>query len=552
MGLIVDLFAGGGGASTGLEIALGRSPDIAINHDPEALAMHAANHPTTRHLCANVLKVLPLEATGGAKVDVLHASPDCTHFSKAKGGKPRSQFIRDLAWVVIRWAEDTRPTLITLENVEEFQTWGPLDRSGQPIPEQSGATFRAWVRRLRRLGYKVDSRELRACDFGAPTTRKRLFVVARRDGKPVAWPRPTHGDPNTEAVRSGKLLPWRTAAECIDWSLPTQSIFARKKPLADNTLRRIAEGIRRYVLQAPAPFLVSYYGAKSENDFRGARLDVPLRTQTTENRFALVSPCIVKMRGTNNGSPADTPLHTVSAQGQHHALLTACIAKHYGGVIGHDLERPLGTVTTVDHHSLVTASICKHYGASTGHLADAPLSTVAGKNKHSLLTGCLIKYYGQGIGSSVSDSLHTVTSKDRMGLVTASLGQAERYAEVRAFLRERGVIGNDAEAEVIIDGETYRITDICLRMLKPRELYRAQGFADSYIIAPTHNDKPLTITAQVRMCGNSVPPQFVATLMRANGPATWAAPRPPRVLPLLQWARQPFPHVDIAPCSASA
>lgn len=474
MGLIVDLFAGGGGASTGIEMALGRSPDIAINHDPEALAMHRANHPTTRHLCVSVLKVLPLEATGGAKVDVLHASPDCAHFSKAKGGKPRSQFIRDLAWVVIRWAEDTRPTLISLENVEEFQTWGPLDRSGQPIKEQSGATFRAWVRRLRRLGYRVGWRDLRACDYGAPTTRKRLFVMARRDGKPIVWPRPTHGDPNSEAVRSGKLLPWRTAAECIDWSLPTQSIFARKKPLADNTLRRIAEGIRRYVLQAPAPFLVFYYGAKREKDFRGSGLDVPLRTQTTENRFALVAPTL--MVNTSGHAPAD-------------------------------VQGPLPTVTTGNHH---------------------------------YITGCLVKYYGQGIGSAVSDPMHTVTSKDRMGFVTAPLTPAPcgmgRYLEVRAFLRERGVIGSDAEAEVIIDGETYRITDICLRMLKPRELYRAQGFADTYIIAPMHEGKPLTITAQVRMCGNSVPPQFVAAPVRANGPDTWAAPKPVRTPPLLHWA----------------
>lgn len=636
MGLIVDLFAGGGGASTGIEMALGRSPDIAINHDPEALAMHRANHPATRHLCASVLKVLPLEATGGAKVDVLHASPDCTHFSKAKGGKPRSQFIRDLAWVVIRWAEDTRPTLISLENVEEFQTWGPLDRSGQPIKEQAGATFRAWVRRLRRLGYKVSWRELRACDFGAPTTRKRLFVMARCDGKPIVWPRPTHGDPNSEAVRSGRLLPWRTAAECIDWSLPTQSIFARKKPLADNTLRRIAEGIRRYVLQAPAPFLVSYYGTKGEKDFRGSGLDVPLRTQTTENRFALVTPFLqhmqhskakngtmpigepmrtitatpkgggisfvaahmtkfntgsvgyacdepvhtvvaggkqkrpgtaitqgiatanlVKMRGTNIGSPADAPLHTVSAQGLHHALMTATLIGAGGPTYAGEpvsVEKPFGVILPKHSRALVTASICKYYGKSEGSDLDSPLHTLSSREHMGLMSACMVKYNGTALGSPVDDPIHTITSKARMGFVTAPLTPAPcsmgRYLEVRAFLRERGVIGADAEAEVIIDGETYRITDICLRMLKPRELYRAQGFSDTYIIAPMHEGKPLTITAQVRMCGNSVPPQFVAALVRANGPDTWAVPKLVPALPLLHWAGQMTARAR--PCSVPA
>ena len=544
MGLIVDLFAGGGGASTGLEMALGRSPDIAINHDHEALAMHAANHPRTRHWCANVLKVLPLETTGGAAVDWLHASPDCTHFSKAKGGKPRSQFIRDLAWVVIRWAEDTRPTVISLENVEEFQTWGPVNRCGQPIREQSGATFRSWVRRLRRLGYKVSWRELRACDFGAPTTRKRLFVVARRDGKPVSWPKPSHGDPASAAVQSGKLLPWRTAAQCIDWSLPTQSIFTRKKPLADNTLRRIAEGIRRYVLHAAEPFLVSYYGAKSANDFRGSSLDHPLRTQTTENRFALVSPCIVKPNHTTKdgsykpfrGQATDAPLGVIT-QAPGFALMSASMVKLRGTNIGSPADAPLHTVSAQgQHHAMISAHMTKYYGKSEGASLTDPLHTLSSKEHMGLVSACMVKYYGTALAAPVDEPAHTLTSKARMGLVCASLGDADHYAQVRAFLRSFGVIGPDAEAEVSIKGETYRITDIALRMLKPRELYRAQGFADSYVIAPQHKGKPLTITAQVRMCGNSVPPQFVAALVRANGPATWAAPRPPRKLALFEYA----------------
>jgi len=295
-GLVVDLFAGGGGASEGLAQALGRDPDIAINHDPEALAMHKVNHPGTRHMLNDITRVLPLEATGGQSVAILHASPDCTHFSKAKGAKPRSQFIRDLAWTVVRWAEDTRPHLITLENVEEFMTWGPLDRNGYPIKEHAGDTFRAWVKRLKRLGYKISWRLLRACDYGAPTTRRRLFVVARLDGKSPSWPKPTHGAPGSPSVLSGRLKPWRTAAECIDWSIQSQSIFGRKKPLAINTQRRIAEGIRRYVLGSTEPFIVCCNHA---GNFRGQSLSDPLATVTRKLGFGVVSPVYFRMRVIN-------------------------------------------------------------------------------------------------------------------------------------------------------------------------------------------------------------------------------------------------------------
>lgn len=532
-GLVVDLFAGGGGASEGLAQALGRDPDIAINHDPEALAMHKVNHPGTRHMLNDITRVLPLEATGGQSVAILHASPDCTHFSKAKGAKPRSQFIRDLAWVVTRWAEATHPVLITLENVEEFLTWGPLDKDGFPIKEHAGDTFRSWVKSLRRLGYKVDWRLLHACDYGAPTTRRRLFVVARRDGRSPVWPKPTHGAPDSSAVIAGRLNPWRTAAECIDWQIKSKSIFGRKKPLAINTQRRIAEGLRRYVINAAEPFLVTYYGPKKANDFRGQDLGRPLATQTTENRFALVSP-------------------VVSA---------ACVAKHYGGVVGHGLLQPLGTVTTVDHHSLVTANIIKmrgqnvgspvdeplrtisaqgqhhalvtacinkHFGSSIGQDIQAPLHTIVGKAKHSL-TSCIVKYYGneQG-GVPITDPLHTITGHDRMGLVSAETnGMSGRYEQVRAWLRDWGVIGSDDDAEITHNGITYRLTDICMRMLAPRELYTAQGFGPDYQISPDINGKPLSKTAQVRMCGNSVPPQFVAALVGANGPKTWAEEKQP-------------------------
>ena len=608
-GLVVDLFAGGGGASEGLAQALGRDPDIAINHDPEALAMHKVNHPGTRHMLNDITRVLPLEATGGQSVAILHASPDCTHFSKAKGAKPRSQFIRDLAWTVVRWAEDTRPHLITLENVEEFMTWGPLDRNGYPIKEHAGDTFRAWVKRLKRLGYKISWRLLRACDYGAPTTRRRLFVVARLDGKSPSWPKPTHGAPGSPSVLSGRLKPWRTAAECIDWSIQSQSIFGRKKPLAINTQRRIAEGIRRYVLGSTEPFIVCCNHA---GNFRGQSLSDPLATVTRKLGFGVVSPvisgCVINpnhvardytpFRGHNiqeplrsitkspgfalatahaapfiqhvqhskapgGVMPADEPLRTITAQPKGGGLAVvsaACVAKHYGGVVGHGLRQPLGTVTTVDHHSLVTvnmikmrglnvgspadeplrtisaqgqhhaivtACINKHFGSSIGQDIHDPLHTVVGKAKH-YLTSCLIKYYGTALAAPMSDPMHTITAKARMGLVSAETdSEPGRYEQVCAWLREWGVIGPDDEAEITYNGIVYRLTDICMRMLAPRELYTAQGFGQDYQISPDINGKPLSKTAQVRMCGNSVPPQFVAALVGANGPQTWVEEKQP-------------------------
>lgn len=535
LGLIIDLFAGGGGASTGLTWALGHSPDIAINHDAEALAMHAANHPGTLHLCANVLAVNPLYATGGQPVDVLHASPDCTHFSKAKGGKPRSQHIRDLAWVVVRWAEEVRPRLITLENVEEFQTWGPLDAHGQPIKAQAGATFRAWVRRLRRLGYRVDWRELRACDYGAPTTRKRLFVVARRDGRPVVWPEPTHGPKDSPAVLSGKLKPYRTAAECVDWTAPARSIFVRSKPLAEATQRRIAEGIRRYVLGAGEPFIVTYYDLKSTDDFRGQDMGRPLPTQTTMNRFGLVAPVLMTNSTGHAPSGLGVPVPTV-ATGNHHFLTAPILSRQFGNSVGQTVEAPHPTITQSNHDMLVTASMIKMRGANIGAPVDEPLRTVSAQGQHhALTTATLIKYYGTGGGSDADAPLHTVTAKDRMGLVCAELdADGARYAQTRDWLRRWCVIGPDAEAEIVIRGVVYRIVDIALRMLAPRELYRAQGFLDTYVIAPECGGKPISKTAQVRMCGNSVPPQFVAALVTANGPGTWAEEVKP-YLPLLAY-----------------
>lgn len=320
--MIIDSFAGGGGASTGIEAALGRSPDVAINHNAAALRLHAANHPETIHLDSNIWDVSPREVTKGRPVGLLWASPDCKHFSKAKGGAPRDRNIRDLAWVVVRWAEETKPDVILMENVEEFKTWGPIDNDGQPVKEFAGQTFDLWIHRLKNAGYKVQWRELRACDYGAPTIRKRFFMIARRDGRAIVWPKPTHGDPKTPAVQRGKLLPWRTAASCIDWSLPCPSIFdtapaikaqhglTAVRPLKPNTLARVARGMKRYVLDAESPFLVNLtHGGRCED------LAEPFKTITGAHRGekALVAPSITRFNSGATGADLRDPMPTVTA-----------------------------------------------------------------------------------------------------------------------------------------------------------------------------------------------------------------------------------------------
>lgn len=466
--LIVDSFAGGGGASLGIEIALGRSPDIAINHDPEAIAMHAENHPATRHYCESVWDVDPMEATGGREVGLAWFSPDCKHFSKAKGGKPVDKNVRGLAWIVVEWAKKVRPAVICLENVEEFKTWGPLGEDDRPDPTRAGETFAEWVGQLVALGYVVEWRELRACDYGAPTTRKRLFLIARCDGAAIVWPEPTHG--------AGRE-PYRSAAACIDWTLPTPSIFDRARPLAEPTLARIARGMEKFVFGAAEPFTmpVTHQGSHRVNSLRE-----PMRTVTAAHRgeHALVSPYLVHQ--SNGERPGQAPrvydigepLRTVVAGGVKQALVAAFLAKHYGGhgTPGSSLRRPMDTVTTQDHHALVAAS-------NVGSRAPQ-------------VRAFLTKYYGTGEGLTPRDPLHTVTTRDRFGVVT-------------------------------IDGQGYEVDDIGMRMLVPRELFRAQGFPDRYRIDLGHHGKPLSKTAQVRMAGNSVVPLLAAAIVGANyGSAT--------------------------------
>lgn len=361
--LIVDSFAGGGGASTGIEWALGRSPDIAINHSPEAIAMHALNHPSTKHYCEDVWKVDPREATGGRPVGLAWFSPDCTHFSKAKGSKPKSKKIRGLAWIVYHWARAVRPRVIFLENVEEFADWGPLLDDGRPCPLRRGATFRRWWRQLENLGYELDARELRACDYGAPTSRKRLFIIARCDGQPIRWPEPTHGP---------GLLPYRAAAECIDWTIPCPSIFGRKKPLAEATLRRIARGVMKYVVHARQPFLVMM------NDEIVVPSLINTRNGERHGRHGEQAPRVLDIQ---------RPYPTITAQGSQGALVAAFIARHYGGHEndGAPLTIPLPTITAKDHHSVVAAFLLKYYGTDQDPRLTEPLHTITSKHRFGLV-----------------------------------------------------------------------------------------------------------------------------------------------------------------------
>lgn len=437
--LIIDNFAGGGGASTGIEAATGRSVDIAINHDPVAIAMHHVNHPLTKYLCESVWTVNPVEVCAGRPVGLAWFSPDCTHFSKAKGGKPVKKKIRGLAWVVLRWATSVRPRIIMLENVEEFITWGPLvkkeDGTHYPCPKRKGRTFNVFINALKKQGYNVEWRSLRACDYGAPTIRKRLFLIARCDGQLITWPEPTHGDPKLEAVKAGRLKPWRVAAECIDWSIPCPSIFERKKPLAEATLRRITKGVKKYIIDAAEPFIVP---------------------SLTHQEQEAVSSEVKKSMNT---------------------MVVANLVRNMEQSVGSDLNEPCRTVTM--------------------------------KEKGSLITSHIIKLKGTNIGHDILEPLHTITAGGM------------HFGEVRAFLTkiERGrnaVMSKGHFGVVTVYGEEYQIADIGMRMLAPRELFRAQGFLDTYIIDRDINGKSITKTEQVAKCGNSVCPDMATALVRAN------------------------------------
>lgn len=472
--LVFDYFAGAGGASTGIEQALGRSPDVAINHCAHAVRVHALNHPSTDHYQVNVWDVDPRRHLPPGKVALAWFSPDCRHFSRAKGGKPVNKKIRGLAWIACRVAEARKPGVIVLENVAEFLTWGPL-RDGLPVKSLAGYTFRRFVRRLQKAGYEVAWRILNAADFGAPTKRMRLILIARSDGQAITWPEPTHGP--------GRQNPYKTAAECIDWTIPVPSIFGRKRPLAEATMRRIAAGVRKFVLDCPQPFLI----ANNTNN-APCSVDDPLSTITTGNRHFPVVPSLIHCGNGERPGQAprtkdiQTPLGTVVGA-RKHALVVAFLAKHYTGVVGSPLDRPLGTVTAVDHHALVACCFTKFYGScNDGAPLDAPAPTVTGQGQHfGLVAAFLTKFYkGKHNGQSLTEPLHTVVTKDRFGLVVVS-----------------------------INGEDYAIADIGMRMLEPRELARCQGFADSFQLVGTKTD-------QIARIGNSVPPPLARAVVAAN------------------------------------
>lgn len=543
--LIIDNFAGGGGTSTGLEAAFGRPVDIAINHDPEAIAMHRINHPHTTHLCESVWDVDPIEVTRNQPVGVVWLSPDCKHFSKAKGSVPVEKRIRGLAWVALRWAAKCRPRIIMLENVEEFKTWGPIGEDGRPCKDRKGQTFKSFLRALRRQGYAVEYKELRACDYGTPTIRKRFFLIARRDGLPIVWPKATHGNPESREVKKGKLLPWRTAAECINWSIPTPSIFDTSeqikeqygiraiRPLSDNTCKRIAAGLMRYVVNNPSPFIVkSNHTASYYNCFRGQQISKPLQTVTQVPGFALVAPVITKHRGTNIGHGVDEPLHTVTAGGNHFGLVTPFIAQYHsakrdGDNRTADLHNPIPTQTTENRFGLVAPVLteCANTSSPRCMPANEPLRTICAQIKgghHALIAPFIAKNYTGVIGSDITEPLHTVTATDHNSLVstflTAYYGNEKNGQSVKEPIRT--IVSKERFGLVTVEGVDYQIVDIGFRMLQPRELFRAQGFSDDYIIDKGVDEHGKTIkltkTAQTRMVGNSVCPPLAQALVEAN------------------------------------
>jgi DNA (cytosine-5)-methyltransferase 1 len=495
----VDLFAGGG-ASTGIEMGLGRPVHIAINHNPAAISMHEANHPGALHLQTDVWDVDPVRVLAGRKIGWFHASPDCTHFSQAKGGQARSSEIRNLSWVVQKWAGVGRPRIISLENVKQIQQWGPLvakrdketgravriDGSvaspGERVPrheqflvpdsKRRGQTWKRFLSQLARLGYVVEYRILKACDYGAPTSRERLFLVARRDGLPIAWPEPTHAATPTKSQK-----PYRTAAECIDWSIPGQSIFDRSKPLAEATMKRIAKGIKREVIDRAKPFIVPIANWSTES-IQSA--DKPLNTITSWPRGGSFAACTAFLAQANGGfntthsKPLTEPITTITNTGSQQQLVTAFLHRQFGASVGQACDAPAPTITAGGGGKTALVELQLSQEAERGALRCAAF---------------MMSYYGTGNLSSVDGPLPTITTKDRLALVTVWIGDAP-----------------------------YVIVDICLRMLQPHELYAAQGFPANYIIDHGHDGRRFTKSEQVHMCGNSVSPPPMAAIAAANNP----------------------------------
>lgn len=579
--IIVDSFAGGGGASTGIELATGRVVNVAINHDPDAILMHRTNHPHTEHYQASVWDVDPVEVCRGRKVGLLWASPDCKHFSKAKGGKPVDKNIRGLAWIVLRWAGTVRPRVIMLENVEEFQTWGPV-RKGKPVKKLTGKTFHKWLSQLQNLGYAVEWRELVAADYGAPTTRKRFFLIARCDGLPITWPEPTHAPADSQEVKAGKKKPWRSAAEIIDWTLPCPSIFDTReqvrekhglnaqRPLRPNTMRRVTRGVDKFVIKSGNPFLVIVNHA---GEFRGQSLGDPLQTITAKHGYGVANPVMAPLTMHNNenavGTAITDPVNTItgSGAGGHQMLITpalAAIGQTGGGDRGRSVTEPTHTQVSKAEECVVCPAMIQYHTEQSEHVRGQavtdPIMTIDASNRYGIAAATLTKYYGNDQhGQDIQNPLHTITAKDREGVTLASLvkmkgtnlggpatepvqtitaggghhgvvttevteatpgADLRNWPKIRAALNEYcGYKLEDNEVILfLIGGAWYFMADIGLRMLTPRELYRANGFPDDYKIERDYQGNVYGKTKQVARCGNAVPPPFATALVRANLP----------------------------------
>ena len=576
--IIVDNFAGGGGASTGIELATGRRVAIAINHDPDAIRMHRTNHPYTEHLQASVWDVDPVAECRGRPVGLAWFSPDCKHFSKAKGAALVDRKIRGLAWITLRWAAKVRPRVIILENVEEFQTWGPV-RRGKPVKKLAGTTFRKFISQLEALGYTVEFRELVAADYGAPTSRKRFYLIARCDGNPIVWPKPTYSKTGADG-----LPKWRSAAEIIDWSLPCPSVFASKaeimaeyglkavRPLAKNTMRRIIRGVDKFTIRSGKPFIV-------QQKFQNAaqNIEKPLTTVTAVGAHELCKPLLAPVTVTNTsnsvGGTVGAPVHTVTTAGNQMLVTPSLVSigQTGGGDRIRDLREPVPTTVSKQEACLVSPSLIQYHTEQTESVRASglgtPIHTVDASNRYGLTCANLVEYYTGGRPLDVQAPMHTVTSHDREAVVaahvvkfkgdnvgtppseplqtvTASAGKERacsggtfavckaylakirsgddlgHWPEIRALLNEfcGYTLAEDEVLLLEISGALYYIADIGLRMLSPRELYNAMGFPPDYIIDRDYLGNEYKKSAQVARCGNAVCPPMATALVRANLP----------------------------------
>lgn len=538
--IIVDNFAGGGGASTGIELAAGRPVDIAINHDPDAILLHKTNHPYTEHLQASVWDVDPVAVCRGRPVGLAWFSPDCKHFSKAKGAALVDRNIRGLAWIVLRWAALVRPRVIMLENVEEFQTWGPV-RKGKPVKSKAGQTFRKWKQQLSDLGYVIDHRELVAADYGAPTTRKRFVLVARCDGKPIVWSERTHAPRDSEEAKSGKCLPWRSAAEIIDWAIPGYSIFESKqdimarygakvvRPLAENTMRRVIRGVDKFTILSGKPFIIQQkFDNQAQDSLR------PLTTVTAVGAHELCNPVISPFTFSNTGGSVGAdigdPVHTVRTGGGGQILSSANLIQYHTeqteAVRASGMDNPINTVDASNRYGLTCANLTEYYGNGVPLDISEPMHTVTAHDREALTAAHIVEFKGQDIGQSVTAPMRTITTSAgefaqcRAVLVKAGSCNMGHWTEIRELLnRYCGyALAEDDVILLLIGGVYYYIADITLRMLTPRELYNAMGFPPDYIIDHDYMGNAYGKTKQVARCGNAVCPPMAEAMVRANLP----------------------------------